>query len=77
MAVHFAPGSMRSPWSGIVVWVHGVLWSARLQGEDSIGSDEQVRVVAEDGATLTVERHREEGEGEDKKEEPESGTKRK
>ena len=46
------------------VWVHGVLWSARLQGEDAIGSDEQVRVVAEDGATLTVERHQEEGETE-------------
>ncbi len=42
--------------------VHAELWNARLQGVDAIGPDEEVRVVAEDGATLTVERRQEDQE---------------
>ena len=38
------------------VWVRGETWTARVQGEASIGPEEEVRVVAVNGPVLTVER---------------------
>ena len=42
---------------GGTVWVHGELWNARVQGDETIGPDEEVRVVAEDGTMLSVKRN--------------------